>query len=74
MMAGRFKEYNWEDIQQLIYKDIGLDTDQDRRGFGQMWYVGGFQPPEHEKDTCVRVNRYDKTYSERLEDHAGDKT
>lgn len=72
MMAGKFKEYNWRDIMRLIYADCGLATEVDQRTRGEMWYVGNFQPPEHEKDTCVRVSIHDKTFSERINEHAGD--
>lgn len=70
MMAGKFREYNWADIQTLIYLDMGLDTPEKQRTHGQMWYVGSFSPPEHEKDTCIRVNVYDKSYSDRIKDHS----
>jgi len=69
MMAGKFKEYNWSDIQQLIYKDSGLDTEELQRTKGEMWYVGGFASPEHVSKTCVRVELYDKSFNERMKDH-----
>jgi len=72
MMAGQFKEYNWRDIQRLIYADVGLKTDEEQRTRGELWHIDGFAPPEHERDTCVRVQTYDKPYSERIEDHAGE--
>lgn len=72
MMAGRFREYNWRDIQRLIYADAGLMTDEEQRTRGELWYVGGFSQPEHERDTCVRVQVHDKTFSERIEEHAGE--
>ena len=71
MMDGRFKEYNWRDIQRLIYKDSGLNTNEQQRAYGEFWNVGGFQPPENEQGTCVRVNVYAKPFGERIKDHAG---
>lgn len=72
-MQGEFKEYNWRDIERLIYADAGLTEEADCRTKGELWFVGGFNPPVHERDTCVRVNVYNKTFSERIEDHAADK-
>ena len=71
MMAGKFKEYNWRDIQRLIFADVGLNAEAERRCRGEMWHVGGFVAPEHECDTCIRVQVFDKPFSERIEDHAG---
>jgi hypothetical protein len=71
MMAGQFREYNWEDICRLIKKDMGLKTDEEQRDRIQIWVVGGFKPPNHEKDTCIRVQAYDKPYSVRIQEHAG---
>lgn len=71
-MAGKFKEYNWRDIQRLIFADAGLITEEEQRTRGTSWCVGGFVPPEFDKDTCIRVQVYDKPYSERIEDHAGE--
>jgi hypothetical protein len=71
MMAGKFREYNWRDIQRLIYADAGLTTEEEQRTRGQMWYCGGFAAPEHERDTCIKVNVYEKPFSVRIEEHAG---
>ena len=71
MMDGRFKEYNWRDIQRLIFKDAGLETDEQIRTHGDFRYVAGFHQPENEQETCVRVNVYDKPFGERIKDHAG---
>ena len=72
MMGGQFREYNWRDITRLIHKDMGLDTDALQRTHGEMWCVGGFTPPVHEKDTCIRLMKYDKEFDKRLEEHVGD--
>jgi hypothetical protein len=72
MMAGRFREYNWHDIVQLIYADAGMKTEGEQRTKGELWCVGGFSPPEHERDTCVRVYSYDKEFQERIREHAGE--
>ena len=69
MMAGKFKEYNWEDIKRLIYNDVGLKTEPEQRMRGEMWYIGGFSEPEHARNTCVRLQVYDKPYGERLKEH-----
>ena len=73
MMKGNFREYNWRDILRLIHADAGLSTEEQQRTLGEVWYVGKFAPPEHERDTCVRVNVYDKPFGERLQEHAGEK-
>lgn len=73
MMSGKFKEYNWKDIQQLIYKDSGLISEEDQRTRGQIWYKGQFTEPEHILDTCVELMIYDKPYSERIQEHSGNK-
>jgi hypothetical protein len=70
-MSGNFREYNWSDILKLIMKDAGLEDEVDQRTRGQVWHVGSFSPPTHEKDTCIRVQVYDKPYSERIQEHAG---
>ena len=72
MMSGKFREYNWRDITRLIFADAGLTTDEEQRTKGEMWCVAGFQPPTHKKDTCIRVQIYDKPFSERIEEHAGE--
>ena len=72
MMAGKFREYNWRDIQRLIFADAGLTTEVDQRTKGEMWFIGGFQSPEHDRDTCIRVSVYDEPFSKRIEDHAGE--
>lgn len=72
-MKGKFREYNWRDIRRLIFADAGLDTEEKQRTLGEMWYTGGFHEPEHETNTCVRLNVYDKPFGERLEEHAGEK-
>jgi hypothetical protein len=72
MMAGKFREYNWRDIQRLIFADAGLTTEEEQRTRGEFWHVGGFSPPEHDRDTCVRVQVHDKPFSERIKDHAGE--
>jgi len=73
MMAGKFREYNWRDIQRLIFEDAGLKTEVEMRTRGEMWHVGGFVSPAHERDTCIRVQVFDKPFAERIEDHAGEK-
>lgn len=72
MMLGQFREYNWKDIQKLIYADAGLVTDEDRRTRGELWCVGGFRPPEHEHDTCIRLQTYDLPFSQRIKEHTKD--
>jgi hypothetical protein len=69
MMQGKFIEYNWDDIQRLILKDAGLETEEEQRTRGSLWVLGGLKTPEHSKDTCVRVQVYNKPYSERLREH-----
>lgn len=70
MMSGKFREYNWRDIQRLIFADAGLTTEEEQRTHGEFWCVGGFSPPEHDRDTCVRVQVYDNPFNERIKDHA----
>jgi hypothetical protein len=72
MMSGKMREYNWRDIKRLIFADAGVKSDEDARMLGDMWYVGGFREPDHERDTCIRLIVYDKPYGERLEEHAGE--
>lgn len=72
MMTGKVREYNWRDITRLIFADCGLTTDEQARTRGELWFVGNFREPEHQKDTCIRITIYDKTFSERIEEHAGD--
>lgn len=72
MMSGQLREYNWRDIRRLIYADAGLETGKEQRTRGELWYVGGFAPPNNERDTCVRVHAYDKPFPERMEEHAGE--
>ena len=71
MMSGRFLEYNWRDIERLIFADAGLTTEEDRRGLGDIWISSGLDIPEDQCDTCIRVKVYDKPSIERLEDHVG---
>ena len=71
MMAGTFKEYNWDDIIKLIYADAGLKTDAERRSLGSLYLMGGLTPPHH-KDTCVQVYVYSKPLNERVKEHIGD--
>jgi hypothetical protein len=47
-----------------------LDSEVEQRTKGELWYTGSFNPPEHENDTIVRVQIYNKPFSERIEDHA----
>jgi hypothetical protein len=70
MMAGRFKEYNWNDIMELIYKDCGLDTPDAIGKYGQPWFVNGFNPPQSFINTIIRMQVYDKAHHERVKDHA----
>ncbi len=72
MMEGKLREYNWRDIERLIYKDVGLTNEEQRRTRGELWCVGGFSPPKHDLDTMVRVHVYDKTFSDRIREHAGE--
>lgn len=71
MMSGALREYNWRDIERLIFADAGLTTDEQSRTRGEFWCVGGFNHPEFELNTCVRVHVYDKPFSERIIDHSG---
>lgn len=71
MMTGKFRQYNWRDIQRLIFIDAGLKTEEHQRAMGEMWFEGGFKPPEHELNTCVKVNVFDKDFSTRTEEHCG---
>ncbi len=68
---GMTREYNWEDILCLILKDMGLDP-KDRK-YHEIWYTGGFGPPKHVKDQCIRVTKYEKDYKDRLEENVRDK-
>jgi hypothetical protein len=71
MMTGKFVEYNWKDVEQLIMRDAGLVSEEDQRQRAQVWFVGEFSPPAQPQDTCVRVFVYDKPFDERFEEHAG---
>lgn len=62
MMTGKVKHYNWRDIMRLIYADAGLTTDVEQRTRGEVWFTGGFNTPEHERDTCVQVTVFDKPF------------
>ena len=70
MMTGRFVEYNWQDIQRLVYGNTGLHSNDEQKDRGEMFYCGKFNEPEHTLDTCIRVNVYDKNFNERIEEHA----
>ena len=72
MMTGKFVEYNWSDILRLILADAGLMTEEDQRQHAETWYVGRFEKPEHIQDTCIRIKVYDKPFSERVQQHAGE--
>lgn len=50
---------------------MGLDP-KDRQHH-EMWYVGGFQQPQHVKDECLRVTKYKLDFNARLEEHTKDK-
>lgn len=71
MMSGSFREYNWRDILRLIMADAGLKTEEAQRVRGEAWIMGNLTPPPHETDTCVRVQVYDKSFSDRIRQHAG---
>lgn len=70
-MEGRFKEYNWRDIQRLLYQDCGLEGDAVLEK-GDLWYVGGFDPPNCDRDTIIRIKIYDKDHRTRLREHTDD--
>lgn len=65
MMDGRMREYTWQDIVNLIYEDMGLSTDEQRRQRGDLRYAGNFEAPKQEKETCIRVTVYDLNWDER---------
>lgn len=71
-MAGNFREYNWRDIMRLVYADAGLKTEEEQRTRGEIAYARILTPPQNEIDTCLRVAVYDKPFSERIKEHAGD--
>lgn len=72
MMSGSFREYNWRDILRLVMQDAGLKTEEAQRTRGETWIIGGnFTPPTNEIDSCIRVQVYDKTFSDRIREHAG---
>jgi hypothetical protein len=70
MMTGKFKEYNWRDILRLVMADAGLKSEEDQRTLGETWIIGKFTPPEHEGDTCIRVNVYEEPFETRIKKHA----
>ncbi len=74
MMAGRFKEYTWKDILQLIFKDSGLETESSQRTMGEMRFRTNFTPPEYDNDTVIVVQVYDEDFSTRIKKHAEGET
>lgn len=68
---GTTRDYTWEDIVCLILKDMKLDP-KDRQHH-KMWYIGQFTPPEHNKDECIRVTKYELDYNARLDEHMKEK-
>lgn len=73
-MAGRFKEYTWKDILQLIFKDSGLETESSQRTMGEMRFRANFTPPEYDNDTVIVVQVYDEDFSTRIKKHAEGET
>ena len=68
-MSGKFTQYSWADIEKLIYQDMGLRAESEQRTKGEIWFVGNFSPPESPDDFILRVQVFDKTYSDRLKEH-----
>lgn len=73
MMRARVHYYNWRDIKRLIFQDCGLATEEQCRTSGEIIFRGNaISFADSERGTVVEVRVYDKPYSERLEEHAGD--
>ena len=68
---GETREYTWEDVVCLVLKDMGLEPED--RQHHTVWYIGGFTPPEHPKDECLRVTKYKQDFNARLDERVRDK-
>ena len=73
MMEGKFREYSVKDIERLIYRDAGLESELDQRQKGEIWYCGNFEPPKNTDEVCMRVKVYALPFQERLENHVAQK-
>lgn len=69
-MQSITREYNWYDIQDLIFKDIGLPTDHEQRQRGEIRLTGCLAELVHRlgADTVVEAKCYDKNGDERIND------
>lgn len=70
-IEGTTRKYTWEDVQCLLLKDMGLDP-KDRQHH-ELFYSGSFRPPEHVKDVCIEITKYEQDYRARLDEHMRDK-
>lgn len=50
-------------------QDAGLKTGEDQRVRGETWIMGNLTPPKYDSDTCIRVQVYDKSFSDRIKEH-----
>jgi len=64
MPKQTFKEYTWDDIQQLIFKDVGLCTEDVQKEHGEIWCLGGFGPPLDGR--IIEVKVHERTKKQRL--------
>jgi len=69
MMAGKFRQYNWRDIQRLLFVNAGLTTDEEQRTRGEILLQRDFTEPKCHLDTCLHVRVYDEPYMERMKKH-----
>lgn len=61
MKTGKFREYTWHDIMDLIYKDVGLEMAEEGQSTPvELWFTNGFNPSPDRSQTCVRVKVRDK--------------
>lgn len=74
MMNGKFVELNWRDVIRILKEYAGAKTEPDQRAKAEVWLVGDLTPPKHDTDTCIRIQVYDKPFSERIKEHAGEQS
>lgn len=61
MKTGKFREYTWGDIMDLIYKDSGLEPAEEGQSAAvELWFTNGFNPSPDRSKICVRVKMYGK--------------
>ena len=47
------REYSWEDILDLVYKDMEVEENR-----FAIWFLGDLRPPISGDEICIRIARY----------------